>query len=121
MQLHKYFTRKEFACKCGCGFDTVDAELLGALISLREHFKSPIIITSGNRCKRHNAEIGGSENSQHMKSKAVDLKVTGIHENQVASYLESTYTTQYGIGRYTGRTHLDVRKSPARWNNRVDG
>lgn len=121
MQLHKYFTRKEFACRCGCGFDTVDAELLGALIELREHYKSPITITSGNRCKRHNAAIGGSENSQHTQGKAVDFKVTGISESQVASYLELTYITMYGIGRYTGRTHLDVRENPARWNNRVGG
>ena len=119
MQLHEHFTRQEFACKCGCGFDTVDAELLGVLIETREHFKSPIIITSGVRCKRHNAVIGGSDFSQHIQGKAVDFKVTGIHENAVADYLESKYTTSYGIGRYTGRTHIDVRENPARWNNRV--
>ncbi|EAS4214514.1 serine/threonine protein kinase, partial [Salmonella enterica] len=25
--ISKYFKRSEFACKCGCGQDTVDAEL----------------------------------------------------------------------------------------------
>jgi len=29
-----YFKRGEFVCSCGCGFDTVDVDLLPVLIDL---------------------------------------------------------------------------------------
>ena len=116
--LSKHFNREEFACSCGCGKDTVDFELIVALEDVRGYFDAPIEITGGNRCKTRNTEIGGSERSQHIHCKASDFKVKGIHENRVADYLESKYPDKYGIGRYNGRTHLDIRKSKARWDNR---
>ena len=119
MQLHKHFKRQEFACKCGCGFDTVDAELLGVLIGLRMHFKgNPLLINSGARCKKHNAVIGGSEHSKHMLGKAADVQISGIHENDVADYLEAEYLGTYGIIRYIGRTHIDVRTNAYRYDYR---
>ncbi|MCK4842776.1 MAG: hypothetical protein KAT04_12990 [Methylococcales bacterium] len=118
MQLHKHFTRQEFACKCGCGFNTVDAELLGVLINLRTHFKSAVIINSGARCKKHNASVSRSEHSKHISGQAADVKVAGIHENDVADYLESEYPQEYGIIRYTGRTHIDVRANAYRYDHR---
>ena len=47
------FSRSEFACKCGCGFNSVDVALLDALEQVREKF-GPVSITSGNRCPKHN-------------------------------------------------------------------
>lgn len=114
----KYFKRYEFACKCGCGFDVVDSELLEVLEGLREHFNNPIIITSGNRCATHNNAIGGENKSQHMLGKAVDIKIKDIHEDEVVAYLERHYSDMYGIGRYVGRTHIDVREQKARWDFR---
>ena len=32
----KNFSRSEFACKCGCGFDAVDVDLLAGLQALRD-------------------------------------------------------------------------------------
>ena len=64
--ISKHFNRAEFACKDGCGFDTVDAELLAKLEEIREHFDQPVIINSACRCHDHNAVIGGTENSQHL-------------------------------------------------------
>ena len=51
MKLNKYFHRSEFACKCGCGFDTVDTELLKVLTRLRVRFNKPVKITSACRCE----------------------------------------------------------------------
>ncbi|OYD24692.1 D-Ala-D-Ala carboxypeptidase family metallohydrolase [Oceanimonas baumannii] len=111
-----HFTRREFACKCGCGFDAVDAELLGVLEQLRRDLGSrPVIITSACRCDLHNRRVGGARNSVHKLGKAADIRVKGLLPAQVADYLERTYPGRYGIGRYATFTHIDVRETPARW------
>lgn len=113
-----YFKREEFECKCGCGFDSVDVELLFVLIDLREHFDAPVHINSGNRCFHHNRDEGGADSSEHVNGVAADVRVDGAHADKVADYLESKYPDKYGIGRYRGRTHIDVRSYKARWDNR---
>lgn len=115
MQLSAHFKRLEFACRCGCGFDTVDTELLAVLESVREHFQQPIHIRSGARCKTHNSREGGGRRSQHLYGKAADIIVANTDESVVAEWLESTYPDEYGIGRYPGRTHIDVRERKTRW------
>lgn len=117
-QLSANFYRDEFECKCGCGFDTVDAELIQVLQDVRDEFDCSITITSGCRCAKHNAEEGGATTSMHLQAKAADFTVKKTHADLVADYLESLYPEKYGIGRYTGRTHIDVRAKKVRWDNR---
>ena len=114
----KYFSRSEFACQCKCGFATVDTELLEVLEDVREYYNSPIIITSGCRCAVHNSNIGGSSRSKHTEGIAADFVVKEIHEDLVYNYLDEKYPDKYGIGRYEGRTHIDVRSFKARWDER---
>ncbi len=57
---------------------------------LRNHYKRPVIITSGYRCIELNKTIGGSANSQHTKGEAADIVVEGIPAYKVAEYLERT-------------------------------
>ena len=113
--LSENFSRWEFACKCKCGFDTVDYDLILVLEDVRNHFDAACTINSGSRCRLHNMAIGGSFGSQHLKSKAVDFKVADVLASDVADYLEEKYQKKYWIGRYEGRTHIDVRKEKARW------
>ncbi len=115
----KYFKRKEFACKCGCGLDTVDFELASILDSLREHFNSPVLVDSGCRCSSQNARIGGAKSSQHLLGRAADIKVEGHSPDEVADYLDQLYPNFYGIGRYNTWTHIDSRDSKARWDERT--
>jgi uncharacterized protein YcbK (DUF882 family) len=110
-----YFKRSELACKCGCGKDTVDADLLKALEDVRLYFNSPVIINSGNRCESYNKSIGGKPNSQHLVSKAADIIVKGVSPEVVHKYLLEKYLDKYGIGCYTLFTHIDVREGAARW------
>ena len=42
---------------------------------LREAWGKPLTITSGYRCARHNAEVGGVPNSRHMRGLAADVAV----------------------------------------------
>ena len=111
----KYFKRKEFQCQCGCGFNTIDYELAEVLDSIRLHYNSPIKITSGCRCRKHNKHENGSKTSKHLIGQAVDFKVKGVNSNDVYSYLCETYPNKYGIGKYNGRTHIDIRSQKARW------
>lgn len=113
--LSKHFRRKEFACKCGCGFDTVDYELIVTLENLRDHFGAPIMIDSGCRCKKRNQQVGGKVKSQHMLGKAADIRVIGIMPKEVAEYLDWIYPHSHGIGDATSFTHIDVREKKARW------
>lgn len=117
--LSAHFGRHEFACQCGCGFDTVDAELVSVLERMRLELRaSEVVVTSGCRCVRHNLSVGGAEKSLHRSGKAADVKVGGVGPDAVADYFEAVYPDKYGIGRYHGRTHIDVRPDPARWDKR---
>lgn len=112
----EYFSRKEFACKCGCGFDAVDIELLSVLEDLRWHFSAPITITSGCRCAYYNEQVGGALNSKHVHAKAADIQVSGVDPKSVWGYLVGKYPFKYGIGLYNSWVHIDVRKEKARWD-----
>jgi len=117
--LSQHFSRSEFACPCGCGFNTVDAELIAVLESARAHFGAAIIIDSGCRCAKHNATLADSaRNSQHLRGKAADIRVTGWAPDLVADYFDATYPNIYGVGRYNTFTHIDVRDGKGRWDYR---
>lgn len=111
----KHFRRSEFACKCGCGMDTVDYELAGILEDLREHFGLPVYITSGNRCFRHNVAVDGRQKSKHLISQAADVVVKNTNPIYVYAYLANRYPLKHGIGSYGDFTHIDIRPDKARW------
>ena len=115
-RISKHFRRKEFACRCNCGFDTVDVELVSVLEDLREHFCRPVQITSGSRCPKYNRKIGGASNSQHMQGKAADISIVGIMPRDVFVYLTQKYPDRYGFGDGASFTHIDVREKKARWD-----
>lgn len=73
--LSKNFSRKEFACKC-CGEAEVSPFLVEQLQRLRDYTGEPVKITSGFRCAKHNAAVGGAINSQHLKGLAADIVVS---------------------------------------------
>ena len=115
-RLSKNFSREEFACKCGCGFDTVDIELIGVLESVRAEFKAPILVTSGCRCLKYNQSVSGAADSQHTKGRAADIVVSGVSAPSVYAFLCIAYPSKFGFGRYDGFTHVDTRTNNARWN-----
>ncbi|MGL4763829.1 MAG: D-Ala-D-Ala carboxypeptidase family metallohydrolase [Aeromonas sp.] len=113
MKLSKWFTRKEFKCKCNkCDHQTVDAELLMVLDDVREKF-GPVVITSAHRCLQHNRSIGSSDGSQHVRGCAADFRVSDLHGAH--RYLLNKYPDRYGIAVGSGFVHVDTRSSPARW------
>jgi uncharacterized protein YcbK (DUF882 family) len=113
--LTKDFSRWEFECPCGCGFDTVDHALVTLLQELRNDLGARITINSGCRCDSHNDSVGGSENSQHLYGRAADIVVDGLAADIVYGLLD-TEEAASGLGSYDGWTHVDTRSNgPARW------
>lgn len=116
MKVSEHFNREEFACKCGCGFATVDVKLIQLLETVRNHFNAPVTISSGCRCKAYNAKIGGAKNSKHMEGIAADITVKGVSPDEVHKFITEHVGNYWaGIGKYATFTHIDSRQTPARW------
>ena len=114
--LSAHFSRHEFACKCGCGFDTVDVVLNRVLELVRRHFKAPVIVSGRNRCPFQNAATpGAARGSLHTEGKAADIKVEGVTPEAVYDFLDKKFPKTFGIGLYNNRVHIDVRAIKARW------
>lgn len=116
IRISENFKREEFECQCGCGYDTVDIELITVLERIRTHFGKPVMITSGARCYEHNERVGGVKTSMHRVGKAVDFHVQGVRLDYVIQFLRIHYPKTYGIGEYRNWIHFDVRAKRARWN-----
>lgn len=119
-QLSPHFRQQEFKCKC-CGKihptnPTPPEVVLFWLESAREHFGDrPVMITSGYRCPKHNAAVGGASTSRHMEGDAVDFHVEGISPAEVYIYMDSIVGEGGGVGMYDSFTHIDSRGYKARW------
>jgi zinc D-Ala-D-Ala carboxypeptidase len=61
---------------------------INVLEPIRAHFKAPVIISSGYRCKALNNAVGGSKTSQHMTGKAADIEVYGKSNWDVLDFIE---------------------------------
>jgi uncharacterized protein YcbK (DUF882 family) len=118
-KISQHFARSEFACQCGtCPQSTdptVDVTLIAILEELRRNFNTPITVTSGVRCKSHNASVGGSVVSKHLEGKAADVLLKGVTPDRVYKYLFERYPDSYGFGKYETFTHIDSRSLKARW------
>lgn len=115
--LSENFSRHEFACKCGCGFDTVDAATLDLLERVRARCGGhPVTIHSGCRCPAYNKKVGGSPNSQHLVGRAADISIEGVPHGTVHAVASSALGYTGGLGSYATFNHLDTRTDgSARW------
>lgn len=113
MNVSKNFKRSEFACKCKCGTDTIDAELIAMIQVVRDKF-GPIKINSGVRCDAHNKKEGGAKHSQHLKGRAADIVPLEATIADVWNFINSEYP-DCGLGLYKSFIHIDSRGSKARW------
>ena len=71
--LTENFSRSEFACHCGCGFDDIKDHHVEMLQKVRTEIGGPMIINSGCRCMSHNMDVGGVPHSAHMRGEASDV------------------------------------------------
>lgn len=92
-----YFKEKEFACKC-CGVSKIDPDFLAMLNEARERAGVPFVITSGYRCPKHDAEVGGKGN--HDMGKASDVKCDNSTNRfkMIGAFIEAGFT-RIGIAK----------------------
>ena len=118
-----HFTWAEVTCR-HCQRVKVDDRFwrhMGLLEQLRTWWDDPLRVNSGYRCPRHNVEISGAAQSQHLHF-ATDIQALGA-DNLVADAVDQladkAETLGFdGIGRYSTFVHLDLRGTTARWNDR---
>ena len=95
-----HFTKSEFTCKCGCGYNPIDVKLVHVLETIRSHFGGmPVIITSGCRCTKHNKAVGGVQGSKHVLGQASDFYVKSISTATLLAYCQSL--VRQGVISYT--------------------
>lgn len=112
-QITLHFKRRELQCKCGCGFCEPTAEFLELIEHVREILDVPMYVHSAQRCRRHNAAIGGSPNSKHMTGQALDfdcgnrLSPVAIYNILLAKYIHGELPELGGMGLYKSFVHID--------------
>lgn len=104
----KYFQKEEFACRCGCGADSMDEKLIKTADKVREHFNAAVNVSSGRRCANHNARVGGVSNSRHLRGKAMDFAVSGMSASMVLTYVQKLPEIRYAYAINSNYVHMDV-------------
>lgn len=109
----KYFKRAEFKCKCGgkyCGGYPVEMQekVVKAADKVREHFGKPMTVSSGIRCTRHNAAVGGVSNSRHLQGKAIDFCISGFSASSVLAYVQTLPEIRYTYAINSNYVHMDI-------------
>ena len=77
-----------------------------------------MVINSAYRTETYNKKVGGATHSQHILGTAADIVISGVSPLEVAQYAEYLQPKSGGIGVYTSFTHVDVRSTRSRWDNR---
>ena len=109
--LSEHFSRWEFACRCGCGYDDVDPFLVNKLEKIREYTGKPMTINSGCRCLRHNTMVGGNPQSEHMDGQAADIAIGSsfARNNMVIAALDAGIR-RIGIAKTFVHVDIDIEK-----------
>ena len=80
----RWFAKSEYLCSCqraDCDAPKdLDPRLAASLDTFRESVNRPLVLTSALRCRRHNAEVGGVADSQHLVGCAADIAVANDAE-----------------------------------------
>lgn len=109
----EYFEPEEFACKCGGRYCNgapaeMDKTLLKVAVRMRKHFKAPVLVSSGLRCRQHNANEGGVANSDHMYGRAMDFCVSGESAATVEAWVKQQPEIKYCYKINNSYVHMNV-------------
>ena len=126
-KLTENFNLSEFECKCGCvmpEFVKKNVTELAENLQVLRDAVGRLDLTNAYRCKEHNADVGGSVNSQHLKGKAADIKSKTLNPKDMATTVDDLMKSEKfklgGVGIYNTFTHVDIRGSRARWSKTLN-
>ena len=108
----QYFSRKEFACKCGRYCNGYPAQMQRKVVELvdraRAELKGVGFVSSGSRCRQHNANVGGVSDSRHLLGKAIDLRIEGKSARQTLAWALRQPQVRYAYAIDTSFVHIDI-------------
>jgi len=113
---YKYFDWQEFKCPC-CGRCDMAEGFIAWLNQLRAVVNAPFVITSGYRCKNHNAKVGGAIDSAHLAGLAADIHVPDNEfRYRIIDMAIRLGVRGIGVGKNFVHLDLDYRKPyPRMW------
>ena len=108
----QYFSKKEFACKCGRYCDGYPAQMQRGVVELADRARAELkgvgFVSSGLRCTQHNANVGGVSDSRHLFGKAVDLRIEGKSARQTLAWAQKQPEVRYAYAIDTSFVHMDI-------------
>lgn len=120
---YREWTSKDFDCHCkyfDCEQTLVDLDLIAALEQIVDTL-GRMRINSAFRCAKHNKDVGGLPDSQHLLGKAFDLASSFVKPRAISLTAERIPVfANGGIGLYSHFVHLDTRGTKARWGAEIN-
>jgi len=108
----RYFSKKEFACKCGRYCDGYPVQMQRGVVELadraRVELKGVGFVSSGLRCSQHNANVGGVSDSRHLSGKAIDLRIDGKSARQTLAWAQKQPEVRYAYAIDASYVHMDI-------------
>lgn len=108
----QYFSRKEFACKCGRYCDGYPAQMQCGAVELADRARAELkgvgFVSCGLRCSQHNANVGGVSDSRHLIGKAVDLRIERKSARQALTWAQKQPEVRYAYAIDTSYVHIDI-------------
>jgi len=111
-----HFKREDFACPC-CGENKISRDLVEKLERVRNvYYRAPLIVSSGYRCAKHEAEVGGT-GANHPLGLAVDLtgpgntKIIGADLMFLIIGLHAVGVSRIVLYRAKRHLHADINPS----------
>lgn len=92
---NEYFTEQEMQCPC-CKVNLIPTVVMSMLIVARYKAGIPFVINSASRCIKHNKEVGGVDDSDHIYGKGFDIK----HKSTTDLYAIIKACTEAGFNRF---------------------
>lgn len=87
----------------------------------RDHFNKPVVITSGYRPPKINAQVGGAVRSEHLydapSTGAIDFYLDGMSVRELQDWADVNWPYSLGYGAPKGFIHVGVRpgRPRVRW------
>lgn len=88
----------------------------------RDHFDKPVIITSGYRPPKINAQVGGASRSEHLydakDTGAIDFYLDGLSVRTLQDWADKEWPYSLGYGAPRGFIHVGTRpgRPRVRWD-----
>lgn len=107
IKITENFSLREFQCPC-CHAVMIHSRLAASIQRLRDALEHPLYVTSGYRCARHNAEVGGAAKSRHMRGLAADVYAPSDEQENLRELAKKAGFTKIILYPERNFAHLEI-------------